>query len=33
MAKGELQNAASAFQIVLGDDPNNVPALLGQVKI
>ncbi|XP_008776475.1 protein CTR9 homolog [Phoenix dactylifera] len=33
VAKGELPNAASAFQIVLGDDPNNVAALLGQACV
>lgn len=31
MAKGELQMASDSFKIVLDEDGNNFPALLGQV--
>lgn len=31
MAKGELQMASDSFKIVLDEDRNNFPALLGQV--
>lgn len=31
LAKGEIDNALQAFTIVLGNAPDNVPALLGQV--
>ncbi|XP_020084440.1 protein CTR9 homolog isoform X2 [Ananas comosus] len=33
VAKGEYQQAFNAFKIVLDDDPNNVPALLGQACV
>lgn len=31
MAKGELQMASDSFKIVLDEDGDNFPALLGQV--
>lgn len=31
IAKGELQMASDSFKIVLDEDENNFPALLGQV--
>jgi len=31
VAKGDLQQASGYFKIVLDEDPNNIPALLGQV--
>lgn len=31
LAKGEVEQASSAFKIVLDGDRDNVPALLGQV--
>lgn len=32
LAKGEVEQASSAFKIVLEADRDNVPALLGQVN-
>lgn len=31
VAKGDLQQASGFFKIVLDEDPNNIPALLGRV--
>ncbi|XP_073008997.1 protein CTR9 homolog [Typha latifolia] len=33
VAKGEIEQAFNSFKIVLGDNPNNVPALLGQACV
>ncbi|XP_020260764.1 protein CTR9 homolog isoform X2 [Asparagus officinalis] len=33
MAKGDIQQASCFFKIVLDEDPNNVPALLGQACV
>lgn len=33
VAKGDFQQASGFFKIVLGEDPNNIPALLGQACV
>ncbi|ONK66616.1 uncharacterized protein A4U43_C06F10200 [Asparagus officinalis] len=33
VAKGDLQQASGFFKIVFDEDPDNIPALLGQIRI